>query len=155
MFVILSEFKKTQCHVCFGRKNIHADMHELLMGSHVVIGTPCHVYDMVVRNSIQTQFIKIFVLDEAFKHLSDESIDKHIKRVFKCLEKDTQVILLSNQMSTKVGMKVLDKSIHYMRNPIHILVQQGELTLEGNLCRIIHTVVISSINIILISYFIN
>lgn len=138
MFVVLGEFIKAHCHVCIGRKNICVDLRELQMGSHVLVGTPGRVYDVLTRSSLQTQFIKIFVLDEAFKMLSDDSVDNQIKRIFQCLVEDTQVILLSNQMSKKV----LDKSTQYMRNPIHIIEQEGELTLEGILCKNIKIVVI-------------
>jgi len=71
------------------------------------------------------------VLDEGMKILSD-NFDDQIKKVFKQLGDDMQVILLSNQMSAKV----LDKSTYYTSNPIHILVQQEELILDDMLCRI-------------------
>jgi len=62
----LGEFNKAHSHVCIGRKNISDDMCELQMGSHVLVDTDGCVY-------LQTQFIMIFVLEEAFKMLSDGS----------------------------------------------------------------------------------
>jgi len=125
MVIGLGEFMKIYCCVCIGGTNIHNDMRELKTGSHVVVGTPGRVYDMIARNSLQTQFIKIFVLVEALIILSD-NFDDQIKNVFKSLGNDTQVILLSNRMS----LIVLDKSTYYTSNPIHILVQQEKLTLD-------------------------
>jgi len=49
--------------------------------------------------------------------------------VFKSLELDNQVILLSNRMSKKA----LDESTHFVSNPKHISMQKDELTLDFNL----------------------
>jgi len=127
--IALGDFMKADCHACIGGTNVRDDMRKLDTGSHVVVGTPGRVYDMIARDSLQTHFIKIFVLVEAFKILSD-NFDEQIKNVFKSLGKYTQVILLSNQMSSIV----LDKSTYYTSNPIHIFVQPEELTLDGILC---------------------
>ncbi|CAI6375534.1 unnamed protein product [Macrosiphum euphorbiae] len=89
--------------------------------SHVVVGTPNHVYNMIVRKSLLTQFIKIFVLDEADKILSQGFKDK-IKKVFMCLEENIQVILWSATMSEDV----LNVSTQFMCNPVHIIGQRGK-----------------------------
>jgi len=132
MVNILGKYMNIYCRVCIGGTNIRNDMHLLKMGSHVVVGTPGRVYDMIARNSLQPQFIKTFVIDEAFTILSDESFDL-IKRVLKCLKADIQVILVSNQMSKKA----LDESTQFVNNPVRIFMQKDELTLKGILCRIL------------------
>lgn len=50
--------------------------------------------------------------------------------MFKSLKEDTQVILLSNQVS-QVSKKALDESTKFVSNPLHIFMQKKELTLEG------------------------
>lgn len=70
--------------------------------------------------------IKVFVLDEADEMLSRGFKDQ-IYDVFQRLPHDIQVILLSATMPDDV-MEVTTK---FMRNPIKILVQKEELTLEG------------------------
>lgn len=124
--IALGDFMKADCHACIGGTNVRDDMRKLDTGSHVVVGTPGRVYDMIARKSLRTQFIKIFVLDEADEMLSRGFKDQ-IKEVFKFLEEDIQVILLSATMPEDV----LDVSTHFMRNPVRILVQEEELTLEG------------------------
>jgi len=124
--IALGDFMKADCHACIGGTNVRDDMRKLDTGSHVVVGTPGRVYDMIARKSLRTQFIKIFVLDEADEMLSRGFKDQ-IKEVFKFLEEDIQVILLSATMPEDV----LDVSTHFMRNPVRILVQKEELTLEG------------------------
>ncbi|MBO8695552.1 DEAD/DEAH box helicase, partial [Staphylococcus aureus] len=63
--IALGDFMKADCHACIGGTNVRDDMRKLDTGSHVVVGTPGRVYDMIARKSLRTQFIKIFVLDEA------------------------------------------------------------------------------------------
>jgi len=52
MVNVLSEFMKIYCWICIAGTNIHDDMRELQTGSHVVVGTPGRVYDMIARNSL-------------------------------------------------------------------------------------------------------
>lgn len=96
------------------------------MGTHIVVGTPGRVYDMISRKVLRTKAIKLFVLDEADEMLSRGFKDQ-IYDVFKLLPTDVQVILLSATMPNDV----LEVSKYFMREPIRILVKKEELTLEG------------------------
>ena len=89
-------------------------------------GTPGRVYDMITRRALNTDSIKIFVLDEADEMLSRGFKDQ-IYDVFKTLPGDIQVILLSATMPDEV----MEVTKRFMRNPIRILVKKEELTLEG------------------------
>ncbi|KAJ8958919.1 hypothetical protein NQ318_019688 [Aromia moschata] len=93
---------------------------------HVVVGTPGRVYDMITRRALRTSHIKMFVLDEADEMLSRGFKDQ-IHDVFKTLNSEVQVILLSATMPTDV----LDVTKSFMRSPVRILVKKEELTLEG------------------------
>lgn len=68
----------------------------------------------------------MFVLDEADEMLSRGFKDQ-IYDVFRNLEDDIQVILLSATMP----VDVLEVTTRFMREPIRILVKKEELTLEG------------------------
>jgi translation initiation factor 4A len=122
--IALGHFMKADCHACIGGTNVRDDMRKLDTGPHVVVGTPGRVYDMITRKSLRTQFIKIFVLDEADEMFSQGFKDQ-IKEVFKFLKEDIQVIMLFATMP----LDVLDISTHFMCNPVYIFVQK--LTLEG------------------------
>lgn len=128
MVIALDDFMKADCHACIGGTNVRDDMRKLDTGSHVVVGTPGRVYDMIARKSLRTQFIKIFVLNEVNEMLSQGFERKYqIKEVFKFLEKDIQVI----KLSSTIREDVLNVSTHFMRKPIRILVQNEELILKG------------------------
>lgn len=122
----LGEFLKAECSACIGGTNVREDMRKLDSGAHVVVGTPGRVFDLINRKVLRTNFIKMFVLDEADEMLSRGFKDQ-IHDVFKTLPSDVQVVLLSATMPTDV----LEVSKSFMRNPARILVKKEELTLEG------------------------
>ena len=74
---------------------------------------------------LETDSIKIFVLDEADEMLSRGFKDQ-IYEVFKSLPNDVQVILFS----ATIPSEVLEVTKKFMRDPIQILVKKEELTLE-------------------------
>jgi len=117
---------KADCHACTGIKNIHDYIRKLNTFPHVVVGTPSCIVDLINKQFLQTNFIKIFVLKEPDLMINRGSKNE-IKKMFKSLKEDTQVILLSNQMFKKA----LDESSKFVSNPVHIFMQKKELTLEG------------------------
>lgn len=124
--ISLGDFLNATCHACIGGTNIREDMRKLEQGSHVVVGTPGRVSDMINRKVLRTRNIRMFVLDEADEMLS-RGFKEQIKEVFEMLSSETQVILLSATMPTDV----LEVSKCFMRDPVQILVKKEQLTLEG------------------------
>lgn len=125
----LGEFMQIKCHACIGGTSVRDDIKILEDGVHVIVGTPGRVYDMIAnRKALNTNHIKMFVLDEADEMLSRGFKDQ-IYEVFQTMPSETQVVLLSATMSEEV-LEVTNK---FMRNPVRILVKRDELTLEGNI----------------------
>ncbi|XP_046917982.2 eukaryotic translation initiation factor 4A isoform X2 [Dermatophagoides farinae] len=124
--VALGDYLNIKCHACIGGTNIYHDISTLEAGTHILVGTPGRVSDMIHRGHLKTDKIKVFVLDEADEMLSRGFKDQ-IYAVFCCLSPDVQVILLSATMPPDV-FEVTSK---FMRDPIKILVKKEELTLEG------------------------
>jgi translation initiation factor 4A len=122
----LGEYMQVTCHAFVGGTNVREDMARLEKGVQIVVGTPGRVYDMINRNALNCQEIKMFVLDEADEMLSRGFKDQ-IYDVFKFMPPDIQVILLSATMP----QEVLEVTNRFMRDPIRILVKKEELTLEG------------------------
>ena len=92
----------------------------------IVVGCPGRVYDMIRRKYINAKQIKMLVLDEADEMLSVGFKDQ-IYNIFQYLHNDIQVCLFSATMPTELH-KLTEK---FMRNPVKILVQAEQLTLEG------------------------
>jgi translation initiation factor 4A len=81
---------------------------------------------MINRRALKIDQIKMFILDEADEMLSRGFKDQ-IYDVFRCLNPNIQVVLLSATMPADV----LEVTKRFMRDPIRILVKKEELTLEG------------------------
>ena len=114
------------CYASIGGTNVTKDIGTLQSGVHVVSGTPGRVFDMITRGVLRTEHIKLFVLDEADEMLSRGFKDQ-IYDVFRNLRSEVQVILLSATMPPDV----LEVTKKFMRDPVRILVQKDELSLEG------------------------
>ncbi|XP_022169422.1 eukaryotic initiation factor 4A-I-like, partial [Myzus persicae] len=129
----LGKFINADCHACIGIEQYCGYIQEPYTVSHIVVGTPACVSDLICRKSLRTQFIETFMLEEPNKLLSG-SINIHIEKIIGSLDKGTQVILLSNQMSEKSFYE----SSYFMSNPVHIFMQKDVLTLDSNLEGIKH-----------------
>jgi translation initiation factor 4A len=126
VLVALGDFMNVDVHACIGGTNVRENMKKLELGAQVVVGTPGRVYDMINRGALQTEHLKMFVLDEADEMLSRGFKDQ-IHDVFRHLPPTTQVVLLSATMPRDV----FEVTTEFMRDPIKILVKRDELTLEG------------------------
>ncbi len=99
---------------------------KLQSGVHVVVGTPGRVYDMLCRNVLRPEHIKIFILDEADEMLS-RGFKEQIYEIFTQLPTNVQVGLFSATMPPDA----LEMTRKFMNDPVRILVKRDELTLEG------------------------
>lgn len=66
----LGDYLGVKVHACVGGTSVREDQRILSSGVHVVVGTPGRVFDMLRRQSLRPDYIKIFVLDEADEMLS-------------------------------------------------------------------------------------
>ena len=114
------------CHAFVGGTNVREDMAQLVTGVQIVVGSPGRVSDMINRNAIDMQKIKMFVVVDADQMLSRGFKDQ-IYKIFKFMPHDIQVILSSTTMS----QDVLEVTTRLTRDPIRILVKKEELTLDG------------------------
>ena len=122
----LGEYMGIKVHACVGGTVVKDDIRILKSGPHVVIGTPGRIHDMMRRRYLKTDFLKIFVLDEA-DELLDRGFKPQIQEIFKFLPNDIQISLFSATMP----QEILKLTRHFMRDPAKILIQNDELTLAG------------------------
>lgn len=122
----IGQYLKVVSHVCIGGTVVREDIRILEKGVHVVVGTPGRVFDMISRNHLSTQQLKIFVLDEADEMLSRGFKDQ-IQEIFRHLPGNVQCCLFSATLPPDI----LKLTTDFMRDPIRILVKKDELTLEG------------------------
>ena len=123
----LSQYLKVVCYTCIGGTNIQEDKQRLKEGGYqVLVGTPGRVVDMMGKKFINTEHLKILVLDEADEMMSRGFI-QDVKTVMSSVPSDIQVALFSATMPPEM----LEMTGQFMRTPIKILVKNEELTLDG------------------------
>ena len=93
---------------------------------HIVIGTPGRVHDMIRRNHINTNNIRLIILDEADEMLS-QGFKEQIYRIFQYLPKKVQVALFSASIPEELNLL----TSKFLRDPQEILIKKDMLTLEG------------------------
>jgi len=122
----IGEFLNTKVHACVGGTVVREDIRVLKQGQHVVVGTPGRVHDMMRRGFLKTDYLKLFILDEADEMLS-RGFKPQIQDIFKFLPADIQICLFSATLPPDI----LRLTKHFMRSPAKILVQKEALTLDG------------------------
>jgi len=93
---------------------------------HVVVGTPGRICDNLVNRRMNSNEIKLIVLDEADEILS-RGFQEQVDEIFQQMPKDVQIGLFS----ATIPADMLELTEKLMRDPIHILVKRDQLTLEG------------------------
>lgn len=110
-----------------GGTSIDIDREEIARNTpHVVVGTPGRVHDMLKRDIIHADSVKMLVIDEADEMLSHGFKDQ-VYTIFQFLAADVQVGLFSATIPS--DLQAL--SDRFMRDPVQILVKQEMLTLQG------------------------
>jgi len=122
----LGDYMNVKSHACVGGTAVREDIAVLQKGVQIVVGTPGRVNDMITRNALKLEKLRIFILDEADEMLSRGFKDQ-IYDVFQYLPSEVQVCLFSATMP----VEILNMTKRFMRNPVRILVKKEQLTLEG------------------------
>ena len=122
----LNTFLKIKSALLIGGTTINNNFKLLDEGVQFIVGTPGRVYDMIKRYALKTNDIKSFILDEADEMLSRGFKDQ-IYEIFQYIPKETQIGIFSATLPPQ-ALEVTEK---FMNNPLKILVQKEELTLEG------------------------
>ena len=120
-------YKNLRTQLLIGGTSTETDIQNLQKNPpHVIIGCPGRVHDMLRRKKLRTNHFKLIVLDEADEMLS-QGFKEQVYNIFQFLSKDIQVALFSATMPESLNTL----TSKFMRDPIKILVQTEQLTLEG------------------------
>lgn len=123
----LGDFLNVKCRACIGGTSLGLDIKQFeTSGVQIVSGTPGRVYDLLKRNVMNAQHLKLFILDEADEMLS-QGFKAQIYDIYRYLPTTAQVVLVSATLPPDV-LQLTDK---FMNEPVRILVRRDELSLEG------------------------
>ena len=114
----------------YGGSDIRKQMRELKMGSHIVVGTPGRVLDLLKRKNLELNKIESVVLDEADEMLN-MGFKEDIDSILEGTNSKKQILLFSATMPKEV----LKISKNYMNKPKKIEVDstnEGVKDLEHN-----------------------
>ena len=126
VFLNLSKYTSVKCNLCIGgdmqyKYNIES------IKDHVIIGTPGRISDLVNKDIISSDKIKLIIIDEADDVLSI-SFRKQVKRIFNKIPKESQTVLISATIPPEMS-----ELFNNLLKPdyLSILVKDDELTLDG------------------------
>lgn len=119
--------KGLRMQLLVGGTSIEEDVNALKKVPHIIVGCPGRVNDMLRRNKMKVNKVKIMVLDEADEMLS-KGFKEQIYNIFYQLNEDSVQIAL---FSATLSDELLDMSKKLLRDPEKILVKSEALTLEG------------------------
>ena len=122
----IGEYQNVKVHACVGGTSVREDVKILKSGVQLVVGTPGRIHDMMKKGFFKTDYLRLFVMDEADEMLS-RGFKEQIQNIFKFLPGDVQIALFSATMPNDI----LGLTKHFMRDPKKILVKSEDLTLEG------------------------
>jgi len=93
--------------------------------SHIIIGTPGRVGNIVKDKSIKMKYVQTFILDEADALLSDDFVEQ-IHEIIMELDKSAQICVFSATLDEKT-LKITE---NFMSDPLTITLKKEELNLD-------------------------
>lgn len=126
VYNFLGEILKVKVTLVIGGTNLRADLQKLKEGTHIVVGSPGRVLDLIRRKQLSLGYLQTFILDEADEMLSKGFLD-NIKEITSLIPTTTKILLFSATMPKDI----ISLTTKFMNNPARILVKNEEITLEG------------------------
>jgi len=126
VFYDIGQYLNIKIVLCIGGQNIHKSKLELENGNIILVGTPGRIIDLINRKYLQTDLIRLLIIDEADEMLSANFQDQ-IKSIISFIPNDAQICLFSATMPEAVII-LTEK---FMNKPETILIQKEYLTLDG------------------------
>jgi translation initiation factor 4A len=126
VFLSLSHYTKIKCNLCIGG-DLQYKYNSDNIKDHVIIGTPGRISDLINKDIISSNEIRIVIIDEADDVLST-SFRKQVKKIFNKIPKETQVVLVSATIPTEMS-ELFDSLLK--SDYLSILVKDDEITLDG------------------------
>ncbi len=123
----LGSFMGVKLYCTTGGTPIRDDIRALERGAQFIVGTPGRIWDLMHRNALSRNSIRVLIFDEADQMLEDRFKEQVMSILQLGFPKTTQVALFSATMPEEV-IQVADT---LLRDPVRILIPPEEVTLEG------------------------
>ncbi len=113
-FATLGKYRRVRVAAVYGGNGYGPQERELRLGTHVVVGTPGRLLDLVTRRSLDLGGVKVLILDEADR-LLDLGFINDVRRIAGLLPKGRQTALFSATVSAAVDTIVRELTIDAVR----------------------------------------
>ncbi len=113
-FVTLGKYRRVRVAAVYGGTGYGPVERELRLGTHVVVGTPGRLLDLVQRRTLDLSGIKMLILDEADR-LLDLGFINDVRKIAKLLPKGRQTALFSATISSAVDAIVRELTVDAVR----------------------------------------
>jgi translation initiation factor 4A len=123
----ISQYMGVTVHAASGGSPLREDSRAIDRGCQFLVGTPGRIFDLMERNILKRDNIRVLVLDEADQMLEDRFKEQVMCILQKGFPKDTRIALFSATMDTPVR-EVADQ---LLSNPVKILISPDAVPLDG------------------------
>ena len=123
----ISQHMGISVHVATGGPPIKDDIRAIDRGCQFLIGTPGRIFDLMNRNILARDQIRVLIFDEADQMLEDRFKEQVMCILEKGFPKTTQVALFSATMDEDV----IEVANQLLQKPIRILVNAEDVALDG------------------------
>ena len=121
----LAKYTETKVAAIYGGQNMRNQIIRLEKGVHIIVATPGRLIDHIGQKTVYLNSIDFVVLDEADRML-DMGFIEDINYILSKLKHKKQLCLFS----ATIFPEIIEISKKYMKNPIHVTVNQNDITLK-------------------------
>jgi translation initiation factor 4A len=123
----IGDFMKLNVLCAVGGNPVREDVKKLDSGAQFIVGTPGRIYDLMSRNALPRNDMRVLIMDEA-----DQMLEELFYKQVMCIldmgfPATTQVALFSATM----GEPVIAVANKILQNPVRILIPSTKVRLEG------------------------
>lgn len=123
----LGSFIPVKVYSATGGTPIRDDIKAIEKGVQFLVGTPGRIYDLMNRRIIQSEHIRLLIMDEADQMLEDRFREQVMAILEMGFPSTTRVALFSATLPPEV-IEVAEK---LLQNPVRILIPAEAVTLDG------------------------
>jgi len=110
-----------------GGTPVREDSKAIEKGCQFLIGTPGRIYDLMNRNVLSSEHIRVLIFDEADQMLEDRFKEQVMCILQRGFPVQTKIALFSATMDTEV----VEVASQLLRDPVKILVKPQDVPLDG------------------------
>ena len=124
---VTSAWPELKSHCFVGGVSIKENVQSMKKDTpHIIVATTGRLMDLIKRRIINTEYVKILILDEADELLKN-NFQLQIRDIISKMESEIQILLFT----ATIPSEMMEVSKKFMRNPYTVTIDSEKLSLEG------------------------